>query len=258
MRTVLLKLAYDGTDFEGYQLQARGRTVQGVVEQGLSQLHGHPVRIVAAGRTDSGVHATGQYVSFVSDHSSLPIDRFVPAINSVLPPDVSALCAREVPDGFHARYDALRRHYRYRLIVSPVAVPHLRRYAYRIPEQPRLMRMNLDAAALVGRHDFTTFAARRDESQQMERTVFYADFRPTAGGIEFGIAADGFLWHMVRSIVGTIVERERLRLRGLAAKPSMAALLAARDRRMCGTTAPAWGLYLHDVDYEIDGGVAGE
>ena len=153
---------------------------------------------------------------------------------------------------FRSRYDAVRRHYRYRLFVSIAPQPHLRRYAYRIPQEPQLRRLNADAAALVGRHDFSTFAARRDERMSMVRTVFYADFRPEHPFIEFGIGADGFLWRMVRSIVGTLVERERLRLRGLNPGATMQELLAARDRSLAGTTAPAWGLFLHDVEFSWD------
>lgn len=249
-RRILLKIAYDGTNFQGYQIQAAGRTVQGVLEEGIGRLHGHPIRTVPAGRTDSGVHARGQYVSFTSDLDGLGIDDFPRAVNTRIPHDVSALQAWHVRDDFHARYDAIRRHYRYYLLIAAVRDPHRRAYAYRIPQWPNLKRLNQEAAELVGTHDFTTFAHRRDERQRMTRTVYYAHFRGRGDQVEFAIGADGFLWRMVRSIVGTLVERERHRLRGDYPAESVSDLLASRDRSRAGTTAPAWGLFLHDVEFK--------
>ncbi|MFP4211243.1 MAG: tRNA pseudouridine(38-40) synthase TruA [Alkalispirochaeta sp.] len=250
IRTILIRLAYDGTAFAGYQRQRTDRTVQQVLETALSDLHGHPVITHAAGRTDSGVHATGQYVSFESDRDSIAFASFPPAINSRLPHDVRVTDAREVPLGFHARFDARRRHYRYRLVVGAWALPHRRAYAWRIPEMPDVERLNADTAAIVGTHDFTTFAARRKEQGSMVRTVHYAHWSARGDELEFAIGADGFLWHMVRSIVGTLVERERRRLHGEEPIETVRELLERRDRGSSGTTAPAWGLYLHDVEYE--------
>lgn len=251
MRTILVRLAYDGTEYAGYQIQRGQRTVQGVLEEALARLHDHPVPTVAAGRTDAGVHAEGQYVSFRSDHDAIPLERFPAAINSHLPRDVAVLSARHVPEGFHARYDATSRHYRYRMTVADVLPPHRRHYTWRIPVMPELDRLNRDAAALVGEHDFTTFAARRDDRDSMVRRVAYAHLSANGSDIEFAIGANGFLWRMVRSLVGTLVERERQRQRHTAPLPSMTDLLAARDRSLAGTTAPAWGLFLHDVGYEL-------
>jgi tRNA pseudouridine38-40 synthase len=250
IRTILIRLAYDGTAFAGYQRQRTDRTVQQVLEDALAELHGHPVITHAAGRTDSGVHATGQYVSFESDRDSIGLASFPPAINSSLPRDVRVVGAREVPRGFHARFDARRRHYRYRLVAGAYTFPHQRAFTWRIPEMPVVERLNADAAALVGTHDFTTFAARRKDQGSMLRTVHYAHWSNRGDEITFAIGADGFLWHMVRSIVGTLVERERTRLRGEEPIGTVPQLLEQRDRSVSGTTAPAWGLYLHDVEYE--------
>lgn len=248
--TILLRIAYDGTDFAGYQIQNRERTVQGVLEDALTRLHRHPVRTVCAGRTDSGVHAVGQHVSFKSDHGGIAPEAFAPALNSVLPPDISVVHSRAVPAGFHAQYDARRRHYRYYLYAAPAILPHRRRYAWRIPEMPHVERLNRDAEALVGEHDFTTFAVAGEDHQSMVRHVYYARFSAANDTVVFEIGATGFLRRMVRSLVGTLVERERNRLRGAAEDSTMAALIESRCRASAGTTAPPWGLFLHDVEYD--------
>jgi tRNA pseudouridine38-40 synthase len=250
-RTVLIRLAYDGTDFAGYQIQRKGRTVQGVLEAALERLHGHPVRTVCAGRTDAGVHAQGQHVSFESDHRGVPAESFAPALNSLLPPDLSVLSSRLVPGGFHAQYDARGRHYRYYLYAAPAILPHRRRYAWRIPEMPDLERLNRDAAELVGTHDFRTFATIGDEHRTTVREIRYARFFIEGDSLVFAVGATGFLRRMVRSLVGTLIERERLRLRGELVNSTMGELLTSRERSGAGTTAPPWGLYLHHVDYEI-------
>lgn len=250
MRTILLRLAYDGTGFAGYQRQPEQRTVQETVERALEALHERRTVIHAAGRTDSGVHATGQYVSFESGRDSIPCASYPAAVNSLLPTDVRAVEAWEAPSGFHARFDARRRHYRYRIVVGAVTLPHLRSYAWRIPEMPDLDRLNRESAMVVGTHDFTTFAAKRVDQGSMVRTVAYAHWTRRGNELEFAIGADGFLWHMVRSIVGTVIERERNRLRGKPVGESIGRLLTAMDRGKAGTTAPAWGLFLHDVDYD--------
>ncbi len=250
-----MRLAYDGTDFAGYQIQ-RGqnvRTVQGVIEKALASLHGAPVATACAGRTDTGVHALGQYVSFDWDHPRIPEQQFAAALNSRLPPDVRATNARFTADGFHARYSACQRHYRYYLYTSQWDLPHRRRYAWRLPDVPELSRMNAEAAQLVGTHDFSTFAARRRGEDSMTRTVtaaaFYADNDEQT--LEFRISADGFLWRMVRSIVGTLVGRERDRRRGRKSTSAMSIteMLERRDRSLCGTLAPPRGLFLYDVEY---------
>ncbi|MCG8477956.1 MAG: tRNA pseudouridine(38-40) synthase TruA [Spirochaetales bacterium] len=251
MRTILARVAYDGTDFCGYQIQKGQRTVQGVVEEALGELHDHPVATIAAGRTDSGVHAVGQHLSFVTDRGGIPADRMAQAINSRLPHDVRVLTSREVREGFHARFDAHSRHYRYYLTVGEAPLPHLRRYVWRIPEMPDVSRINAEVAALVGEHDFSSFASRREVGDRMVRRVLYADMRRYGERLEFAIGADGFLWRMVRTIVGTLVERERARLHGTPPEASISELLNRRERAEAGATAPAWGLFFHDVEYEV-------
>lgn len=249
-RRILIRLAYDGGDFSGYQIQREGRTVQGVLEEALAAIHDHPVGTVAAGRTDTGVHARGQYVSFTSDRETIPVASFAAAINSALPPDVRVLNARAVREEFHARYDATARHYRYHLYHAPVFLPYRRRYAWRVAHELDLERLNRDAAQLVGEHDFATFATGTEEGENTVRRVLYAHFRyRAADDIEFGIGADGFLRRMVRSIVGTLIEREMARSRGGEPTLEMGEILAARDRSFAGTSAPPQGLFLHEVEY---------
>lgn len=251
MRTVLIRLAYDGTDFAGYQRQLSDRTVQSELEGALESLHGHFIPTVVAGRTDSGVHATGQHVSFASDRDSISMKNFPAAVNSRLPSDVRVVAAREVPEAFHARFDARSRHYRYHLSAGAYTLPHQRAFAWRIPEMPDLTRLNAESSAFVGTHDFSTFAARREDQGSMTRTVLYAHWRGRGTSAEFAIGANGFLWRMVRSIVGTLIERERLRLRGMPPGESIQDLLAEKRRECSGTTAPSWGLFLHDVEYDL-------
>lgn len=251
MSRVLVKIAYDGTRFSGYQRQKSDPTVQEELERALAALHDHPVAVTAAGRTDAGVHATGQYISFESDRETIGIAEMPAAMNSKLPTDISALGAWRVHPRFHPRFDAIRRHYRYRLYISVYTIPTLRGLAWRIPEMPDLERLNRDSAAFVGSHDFSTFAARRKDQDNMVRRVDYARWVRRGEEIEFQIGADGFLWHMVRSIVGTVIERERLRLRGKPVGDTIHDLIDARQRSRSGVTAPPWGLYLHDVEYEL-------
>lgn len=249
---ILVQLAYDGTEFAGYQVQ-RGqnvRTVQNVVEHGLRELHRAPVSTVCAGRTDAGVHAVGQYISFHTTHTGIPADQFAAALNSHMPQDVRAIRSCAVDDSFHARYSARSRTYRYYLYNAPWELPHRRRYAWRIPVVPDIDRMNEEVEEILGTHDFTTFAARRD-TESMVRTIHVARFTQLPGGegVSFHIQGDGFLWHMVRSLVGTFVDRERRRQFGEPPTEPVTTLLREKDRKFCGPLAPARGLFLYDVAY---------
>lgn len=255
VRTVKLTLAYDGTDFVGWQRQAEGVSVQGLVESALAPLDGRPVPVAGAGRTDAGVHAIGQVASFVLDHP-LGLDSLVRAVNARLPRTVRALSAREMPGGFHARFSARSKLYRYRLLASPIADPLAHRFAWHVPER-------LDVAAMIdtfrrveGRHDFAAFQAAGSDVRDTVRTmgaarVVVRSVEPDGGEstpgctITFELAADGFLRHMVRNIVGTVVEVGR----GRRAPASMDELLAGGARADRGPTAPPQGLCLVRVAY---------
>ena len=245
---VMLTLAYDGTDFAGWQVQSRERTVQGVLEGALGRMLGRPIRVRAAGRTDSGVHAIGQVANFTAP-MTFPAERWAVAVNSYLPPDVRVLAARPVAAGFDARRSALARGYRYQLLGGGVGLPHLRRYCYHVRHPLDLRRLNRAAGYLVGEHDFTVFAAARDQSRSKVRRVLSASFYPQPPYVVFRIVATSFLWKMVRSIVGTLLE--------LAAMDAPAGdvrrMIEARRRAEVGQTAPARGLFLERVWYPPSG-----
>lgn len=244
-RNIRAVLSYDGTDFCGWQSQASGRTVQGAVESALERLHGERVAVRVAGRTDSGVHAAGQVVNFKSD-SSIPAERFVQAMNQHLPPDVRILKSEIVNDDFDARFDAKIRVYKYYFSGGIVRDPSRGRYSWFLPGAPDVVRLNRYASALVGTHDFSTFAAAGDTSNSRVREVFSAGFFVEGGRLVFKIAANAFLYRMVRSLVGTMIELER---QGFG-PVEMRRRLEARERGVCGQTAPPWGLFLHKVIYD--------
>lgn len=245
-RNIRLTLAYDGTSFQGWQVQANGRTVQGMLLSALERMHRHPVQVHAAGRTDSGVHAVGQVANFVTDIESIPAERVALALNSLLPQDVRVVESFEVPTGFHARFDARRRTYRYYLLTAPVGMPHQRLYSFRLLDQPDVARLNRLASRLVGEHDFTTFCAPSESSPSKVREVYAASFHVEGMHTVFTICANGFLWRMVRSIVGTLIE---LCARG-DSEEEIDRLIRSRDRSLAGTTAPPQGLFLYRVEYD--------
>lgn len=241
-------VAYDGTDFAGWQIQDAQRTVQGVLEGALARMHGHRVRVTAAGRTDAGVHALGQVASFRTGIDSLTSAVLPRALNSFLPGDVRVIDAAGAADRFDARRSALLRVYRYQLLPGR-QLPHLRRYTLWVRRALRLQALNRMAAAIVGEHDFTAFAAAGASGAAVRR-VEQASFFAEGPLIVFRIAARSFLWKMVRSLVGAMLALEA-ECGADAAAPGarMAELLAEPRRERVGQTAPAWGLFLDRVWY---------
>lgn len=244
-RNIRLLLSYDGSDFAGWQRQKSARTAQEELEAALGKMHGHPVPTVAAGRTDSGVHAMGQVANFYTDIRSIEAGRFVPALNKLLPRDLRILESREVDFDFHSRYDARLRRYRYFILCGRSADPVRLRYAHLVHRRPDLAALNAMASAMLGETDFTTLSSARDESLSRSRFVHEASFRWEGEFLVFEIAANAFLLRMVRSIVGTLLDCEAAG-RGPA---DFRALLGARDRAAAGPTAPARGLFLWNVEY---------
>ena len=255
MRNIALKVAYDGSCFNGWQSQASGRTVQQTLEAALGVIHDHPVRTIAAGRTDSGVHADGQVVNFHSDGDTIPARRFAVALNANLPADLRVMVSAEVAERFHARYDAQRREYRYFLKVCDTLPPRLRRYCLALPVSVDLSKANRVAAQLVGRHDFRVFATEAEHRNTL-RQIYGASFHPVADRICFSITANGFLRKMVRSILGTILQLLHTESTVAAAERRIGQLLDSRDRALAGPTAPPDGLVLHRVWYRA--GASGE
>lgn len=246
MRNIRMTLAYDGTDFLGWQVQASGRTVQGEVMRALERMHRRAVKVSAAGRTDTGVHADGQVINFRTDIDSIPAAHYHVALNSYLPGDVQALSSCEVDDRFHARFSAVRRVYRYFWTSCSAVQPAIRHRVTRLKYRPSVARLNQLARPLLGTHDFSTFTPPSEPSEHRVREVQQVTFYPRGRLVVMQIAANAFLWRMVRSIAGTLIELDKL-----AAEPvEVEERLAACDHAAAGPSAPATGLVLHRVDYD--------
>jgi tRNA pseudouridine38-40 synthase len=244
MRSIKVTVSYDGAGFCGWQVQAAERTVQGEITRALEKIHKHPVSIVGAGRTDSGVHADGQVFSFQSDIDSIPIERYPDALNANFPPDIRALAAEVVPASFHARYGARSRTYRYRWSYTSLT-PAARARTARLSHHPNVARLNRLAAPLLGAHDFSTFTLPTEPSPHRRRVIHSLALFPDRGCIVMQICANAFLWRMVRLIAGTLMELDR----GGAEPDEVARRLEACDHGLAGPAAPAHGLTLHAVTY---------
>lgn len=269
-QTWRLTLAYDGTDYFGWQVQPEKRTVQGELQAALGRLVGESPLPQGSGRTDAGVHALGQVASLQLE-ARIPAANLVRALNRTLPGSIRVLSADVVPDSFHARHSAVAKTYEYRVLpIEPAAdqicPPFLSRYVY-----PYSWRVNLDllqraAAALVGEHDFRSFAASdpdlatrmsedlpgaavATEPRMTVRTIFASEWREEIRDgfrlLVYRVRGNGFLHHMVRNLVGTTLDAGR----GYTRVEDFATILAARDRAAAGPTAPARGLFLHSVEY---------
>jgi len=249
VRTLKLVVEYDGTGYCGWQRQqgsaaAGAPSVQATLEAAVAEVAGEPVAVVGAGRTDAGVHACGQVVSLATT-SRIPASRFPAALNGHLPPDLRVLEARDAPDGFHARYDAVARTYRYAILNRAAPSALLRDRAYHMPEPLELMAMRRALAPFTGRHDFAAYHGVGSDPKTTICTVREASWERSGDRLTLTITADRFLRHMVRMLVGTLVRVGRGRLDADAP----IALLADRDNQRTGPTAPAHGLYLVRVDY---------
>jgi tRNA pseudouridine38-40 synthase len=243
-RTLKLTIAYDGTAYHGFQRQANALTIQQVLEERLAKIFGHPVKVSGAGRTDAGVHAYGQVVSLRTT-GSIPLERIPIAARSVLPDDIVVTTAEQMAAGFHARYAAKSKVYHYRLYTGAAPDPFLRNYAWHLADAPDAALMHAAARHIVGRHDFSAFRAAGGADGSPVRTVLEAACRQDGLLTEFSFRGTGFLYHMVRNLVGTLVDVGLGRISG----DDFAAILASRDRKKAGITAPPHGLYLKQVLY---------
>ncbi len=245
MAVVKLTLAYDGTRYVGWQVQPNGRSVQAEVERALGTLHKAPRRVTAAGRTDAGVHARAQVVSFPEERP-LPIPAYVKGMNALLPGDVAVRAASIEPDGFDARRSARGKRYRYVIENEGTRAPLTRLHAWQVFGLLDVPAMADAARRLVGRHDFAAFQAADCAARHAVREVRRLDVLGDAGGrVEIVVEATAFVKHMVRNLVGTLVEVGR----GKRAPESVAELLRRGDRREAGPTAPPQGLFLEEVFY---------
>jgi tRNA pseudouridine38-40 synthase len=250
MRTIKLTLAYDGAAYAGWQVQPGKTTVQGTLDAALAKITGRPVHTLASGRTDAGVHALGQVVGFQTD-THLAGDVLLRALNAELPDDVAALDLVEVPEGFHPIRDSLGKRYRYVIHDGPAPDVFRRAYCWHYRRRLDDEAMHRAAQSLLGTHDFSSFESTGAPRVSSVRTIREVSVRREgrAGGsrdfIGIEVEADGFLYNMVRAIVGTLVEVGR----GARDAAWVKEALDAADRGTAGPTAPPQGLFLVSVEY---------
>jgi tRNA pseudouridine38-40 synthase len=265
MPVVKLTVAYDGTNYAGWQVQPDRPTVQSVMERAVLKLTGFPSQVLSAGRTDSGVHALGQVASFYTT-ANIPGPNWRPALQNHLPYDVVIRDSEIAPDNFHATFSAIRKRYRYLIHNGPVCLPFLRNYVHHVRAPLSAEAMHSAAQQLVGKHDFRSFETDWPNKATSVRTIEEITIRrasdwnlwtvdalqqppvdETGEFIHMDIVADGFLYNMVRTIMGTLLHVGR----GAWPAERIAQVLLAQDRTVAGNTAPASGLYLVQVDYPV-------
>jgi tRNA pseudouridine38-40 synthase len=250
MRNLKVILSYDGAEFSGWQVQPDATTVQGTLASAIGRITGEKVLPQGSGRTDAGVHALAQVVTFVTE-SSVPTENFVKALNDILPASVRVLEVAEAPPEFHARHSARAKTYRYRIYREAICPPFLARYVWHYPYPLDEEEMGRAAELVVGEHDFTSFAAVDPERGRGEaavsnvRKMFSSSWERAGDELIYTVRGSGFLHHMVRNLVGTfiLVGKGTLQVEGVTR------ILEARNRSAAGATAPASGLYLVNVEY---------
>lgn len=240
-------IAYDGTLYNGWQVQPNGPSIQETLETTFQVFLREPVKVIGSGRTDTGVHAHGQAAHF---HCEAPITSyaFLRSANALLPSDIRVLQIEPAPLNFHARYSAVGKIYHYHLWLDPVMSPFKRLYAYHVPYKISLSALKEAAAEFVGTHDFKAFANSAHEgvaARDSIRTIFRLDIVEQPGGIRLEFEGDGFLYKMVRNIVGTLLHIAS----GKSAPSEIGAIFASQDRRLAAQAAPAHGLFLEKVLY---------
>ncbi len=253
MRTVKLTIEYDGTELNGWQVQKNhaSRTVQGEMEKALTRIFNKHIPVRGAGRTDAGVHAEGQVAHFKTN-CHMPAPEILRALNGNLPRDISIIDAQDVPDSFHAQYGAKSKLYRYRIFNRPVRPALERKRVWHYPYPLHLKSMKAAGEELLGRHDFRSFMAsdpardRGPHAYDTRRTMYQVSLKKAGGMITCDFEADGFLYKMVRNIVGTLVEIGS----GRFEEGGIKTLLKRADRNFAGQTAPPQGLTLVRVNYD--------
>jgi len=246
MKRVRCTIAYDGTNFAGYQIQPNGRTVQGELEDALSRMHkGQVVRVFASGRTDAGVHAHGQVIHFDSP-LSIPTNGWMKALNALLPDDIIVKDVSKCGASFHARFSAISKEYRYKVRITPVQDVFTRNYYYHFPYPLDYEAIQQALNLTIGTHDFTSFCSAKTEIEDRVRTIYEANFTATEETLEFKFVGNGFLYNMVRILVGTMLEVGQGKIKA----NDIPQIIAGKDRSLAGKTAPPHGLYLWRVCYD--------
>jgi tRNA pseudouridine38-40 synthase len=245
MRTIKLTIEYDGTQYLGWQIQPKGLTLQGVLEEKLSSLTGRKVYLIGSGRTDAGVHALGQVAHFETE-SQLDVQTIQKALNSLLPPDIVIRKIKEVKEDFHARKQSRSKVYEYRILNRKIRSAFHRGFMWHIPQALDLREVKKATQRLMGEHDFSSFRSMGSPTRTSVRKVIRAEWKRGRDGLlRFEIEANGFLKQMVRTLVGTLVEVGR----GKITSEEFQKILDSRDRKEAGPTAPAHGLFLKEVKY---------
>ena len=249
-RNLKLVVAYDGSDFSGWQVQPDCATIQGTLASAIGRITGEKVLPQGSGRTDAGVHALGQVATFTTE-SPIPAENLVIALNDILPASIRVREAGEVPADFHARRSVRSKTYRYRIYRAAICSPFLARYVWHYPYPLDESAMQQAASLVIGEHDFTSFAAvdpergREDENSTNVRQIFASSWNSQGEEFVYEVTGNGFLHHMVRNLVGTFL----LVGKGTLTPPDVFGILQARNRSLAGATAPASGLFLVDVKY---------
>ena len=244
MQNIKLILGYDGTSYHGFQFQQNAVTVQEKIEEAIKKVMGQSLRVTAAGRTDTGVHATGQVINFSVD-TRIPLERIPHALNTVLPRDIVIYSAQSVSDSFHARYDAKGKCYTYTIDNGRHPQVLTRHHTFHVRHPLDVTRMKQAAATLVGTHDFTSFMASGSSVKTTVRNLCRLDVEATAPYLTITAEADGFLYNMVRIITGTLIEVGRGKRHA-----DLSPIIAAQNRYKAGWTVPPRGLVLRNVEYD--------
>ncbi|HPD00978.1 MAG TPA: tRNA pseudouridine(38-40) synthase TruA [Acetivibrio sp.] len=244
MRNIKLTIEYDGTNYHGWQTQNNARTVQDVIEKAIEGLTGEKVALIGSSRTDYGVHALGQVANFATN-STIPGDRFCYALNRILPEDIVIRESCEVGLDFHARFQAKGKKYRYIIYNSRFPSAILRNRAYHVSYNLDIDEMKKAALSFLGTHDFSTFKASGSSVKTSVRTITSVSLEKNGDVLEFEICGNGFLYNMVRIIVGTLVDVGMGRIKA----DDISDIINGKDRKKAGRTAPAHGLYLVEVYY---------
>jgi tRNA pseudouridine38-40 synthase len=248
MRRIKIQLSYDGTDYHGWQVQPGLATIQGTLEEALSEIEGQPVQVAGSGRTDAGVHALAQVAAF-SIGNPIPVENLLRAMNRLLPRDIRVTRAEEAPFDFHPRFQAKAKTYEYRIFRAEICPPFERSYVYHHPYPLHVEEMIAAAPLLEGEHDFTAFAAsdERDElpGNSKVRSIFCSRLAQESDRLIYRVTGSGFLKHMVRNIVGVLLETGK----GNVDRAGVMARLDPGCAIPPGPTAPARGLFLISVEY---------